>query len=80
MEDRTDSRLVMSLIARAVEAGANWRAARAFPKSAEIFEDLAREEGQQVRALTDRICREAARPTPGKAASPIHPPGERGRN
>lgn len=78
MEGLTDSRLVLSLIAHALEAGANWRAARAFPRSAEIFEDLAREEGRQVRALADRIGREAARPCPGKAASPIQPSGSDG--
>lgn len=80
MEEPTNSRLVLSLIAHALEAGANWRAARAFPKSAAIFEDLAREEDQQVRALVDRLGREAASPMLGKAASPIHPPGVRGRN
>ena len=77
MEDLSD-RTMETLIARAVEAGANWRAARAFPRSAKLFEDLAREEDQQVRALVERIGREAARPCPGKAASPIQPSGSDG--
>ena len=76
MEAKSDRELIERAIAHALEAGANWRAARAFPRTAAIFEDLAREEGQQVRALTDRIGREAAGPTRDVAASPIHPPGD----
>lgn len=78
MEEPTNNRLVLSLIAHALEAGANWRAARAFPRSAKLFEDLAREEGQQVRALADRIGREAASPCPGMATSPVQPSGSDG--
>ena len=78
MEAKSDRELIERAIAHALEAGANWRAARAFPRTAAIFEDLAREEGQQVRALTDRIGREAAGPCPGKAASPVQPSGSDG--
>ena len=64
--------LVLELIAAAVEAGANRRAARLLPNAARAFIGLAEMNSRQVRALAAQIVEEAAR----KAASPMHSPGD----
>ncbi len=73
MEDGPDDPLVLNLIAAAVEAGANRKAARVLPRAARAFLGLAEMNSRQVRALAAQIVEEAARQTPGKATSPIHP-------
>lgn len=67
-----DDPTVLSLIAAAVEAGANRRAARVIPRAARSLHGIAEMNSRQVRALADRVVEEAARDNDG-ATSPIHP-------
>lgn len=67
-----DDPTVLSLIAFAVEAGANRRAARVIPRAARSLHGIAEMNSRQVRALAAQIVEEAA----GKAASPMPSPGD----
>lgn len=76
MEDGPDDPTVLSLIAAAVEAGANRRAARVIPRAARSLHGIAEMNSRQVRALAAQVVEEAARRTTGNAASPIRSPGD----
>lgn len=71
-----DDPTVLSLIAFAVEAGANRRAARVIPRAARSLHGIAEMNSRQVTLLAAQIVEEAARQTPGKAASPMNSPGD----
>ena len=72
MEDRDDP-LVMSLIAAAVEAGANRRAARLLPGAARSLNGLADDSSRQVRALAAELVKGAAPRCSDDAAPSPHP-------
>lgn len=67
-----ESQLVLRLIAMAVEAGANRRAARMLPGAARSLNGLAEQSSRQVRALAAEIVKGAATSSDGAAPSP-HP-------
>lgn len=67
-----DDPLVLSLIAFAVEAGANRRAARVIPRAARSLHGIAEMSSRQVELLAAQIVEEAAR----KAASPMNSHGK----
>lgn len=63
--------LILQIVAAAFWAGANGAMAQAEPRAAGGFMKLARKHAERVGALVRTIDREAARPTPGEAASPL---------
>lgn len=74
MEDRDDP-LMLMLIAAAVEAGANRRAARILPGAARSLNGLADDASRQVRALAAEVMKGAAPRGSDDAAPFPHPRG-----
>ena len=76
MEEGPDDPTVLSLIAAAVEAGANRRGARVIPRAARSLHGIAEMSSRQVELLAAQVVEEAARRNPGSATSPLSSPGK----